>query len=193
MPIITLDSFRKKASTSAHSYYLNTILTTIDHLRSNKYINAFAQKKTESTFHINQIRKQGYSIIHDFINIELCQEYRHELDIILKKYPEYIHKNNDDQRVYGAENISANIKLFSSNSFLQKIASDYNQTETRTAFTLAAKLPYSLGNMGSGGGWHRDSCIKQFKAILYLSDVTEKNGPFQLISHSNNLKYKLIN
>ncbi len=190
--MITLSPFRKKAAISAKHHYLNMILTTIDHLRSNQYIKLMSLDKSEYSLHINQIRKQGYSIIHNYINSELCHQYREEVNHIINNYPQYLHKNIEDQRIYGAENISTKIKSFSSDSFLQKIATTYNHKKTRAAFTLAAKLPYSLSNNGSGGGWHRDSCIKQFKAILYLSDVSEKNGPFQLVSHSNNLKFKLL-
>lgn len=192
MSIITLNYLRKKACLSAKHNYLNAILTTIDHFRSTKYIKNFTFSASKATFHVKQIQKQGYSIIPNFINLEICEQYRREIDSIIHKYPEYLHKNIDDQRVYGAEHISVKIKNFSLNPFIQKIASDYNHTETKTAFTLAAKLPFSLGNIGSGGGWHRDSCIRQFKAILYLSDVNQDNGPFQLISKSNNLIYKLL-
>ena len=53
--------------------------------------------------------------------------------------------------------------------------------------TLAAKVVAKPKNLGSGGGWHRDSMYeKQIKAILYLSDVSENNGPFQYVVGSNN-------
>ena len=42
---------------------------------------------------------------------------------------------------------------------------------------MANKLIYKKGNLGSGGGWHRDTFFKkQLKFIIYLSDVGEKNG-----------------
>lgn len=192
MSIITLNYLRKKASISAKHNFLNLMLTTIDHFRSTQYIKNSTHARCKSTFHLKQIQKQGYSVIPSFITSEMCEQYRKEIDLIIYRYPEYLHKNIDDQRVYGAENISVKIKTFSLDPFIQKMASDYNHTETKAAFTLAAKLPFSFGNIGSGGGWHRDSCIKQFKAILYLSDVSQDNGPFQLISKSNNLIYKLL-
>ena len=38
---------------------------------------------------------------------------------------------------------------------------------------------------GSGGTWHRDSYNRQFKSLIYLNDVTEENGPFQIIADSH--------
>ena len=46
-------------------------------------------------------------------------------------------------------------------------------------------MPAMAGNQGSGEGWHRDAFLRQFKAILYLSDVAPENGPFQLIQGSH--------
>jgi hypothetical protein len=45
-------------------------------------------------------------------------------------------------------------------------------------------MPAASGNQGSGEGWHRDAFLRQFKAILYLSDVGPKNGPFQFVKDS---------
>ena len=38
---------------------------------------------------------------------------------------------------------------------------------------------------GSGGSWHRDSYLRQFKSLIYLNDVTDENGPFQVLTDSH--------
>ena len=43
-----------------------------------------------------------------------------------------------------------------------------------------------MKNLGSGNGWHRDSFSRQFKAMIYLSDVSLDNGPFQYVEGTNN-------
>lgn len=192
MTIITLNPLRKKASELPNHSYLSALLTSFDHLRTKHLFTPFKTANPDISSYIRQIYKNGYAIINNFISPTDCREYRDEIDFMMEKYSNYIHKGNDDLRIYGIENVSSKMSFFSSNTILRDIASIYNKTETNNAFTLAAKLPYTFGNLGSGGGWHRDSCIKQFKAILYLSDVTEKNGPLQLIDKSNRLTYKLI-
>jgi len=56
-------------------------------------------------------------------------------------------------------------------------------------------MDFKEGNAGSGGGWHLDSPHSlQFKAIMYLSDCSAENGPFQLIpgSHDRGLLLSLL-
>ena len=36
-------------------------------------------------------------------------------------------------------------------------------------------------NANSGGGWHVDNHKPQFKAMIYLTDVNENNGPFAML------------
>ena len=50
---------------------------------------------------------------------------------------------------------------------------------------MANRTIFKNSNLGSGQGWHKDSYSKQFKSILYLCDVNEKNGPFQILKKSN--------
>jgi hypothetical protein len=54
---------------------------------------------------------------------------------------------------------------------------------------MSAKIKYKEGTQyGSGGCWHRDSFSKQIKSIAYLTDMTEKNGPFMYIKKSHKMK-----
>lgn len=46
---------------------------------------------------------------------------------------------------------------------------------------------------GSGGGWHRDSLGRQFKAFTYLTEVTrESHGAFCYIPSSNSLPVRIV-
>jgi len=115
-----------------------------------------------------------------------CAKACVEIDRVIAEYPEYVNKNaKADKRVYGANNASTLVDEFAKNEELLSIASAYNRKTTTTAFTLAARMPTSVDNQGSGEGWHRDAFLRQFKAILYLSDVGPKNGPFQFIQDSH--------
>lgn len=135
---------------------------------------------------LDKLRQTGIHIIEDFWEQETCAEARAEVDRLIEEYPDALHSvAKADFRIYGAENVSALIKQFATDDVLQEISSSYNCTPTRTAFTLAAKMPAMEGNKGSGEGWHRDAFLRQFKAILYLTDVELENGPFQFIKRSH--------
>lgn len=139
-----------------------------------------------------QLDADGVCIIENFWSAAACAAARTEVERIVEKYPQYVNGNaKADFRVYGANNASALINQFAEHPLLRDVATAYNREPTRTAFTLAAKMPVSEGNQGSGEGWHRDAFLRQFKAILYLSDVTLENGPFQIIKDSHRPRYVL--
>ena len=52
-----------------------------------------------------------------------------------------------------------------------------------SVFTMAAKINFKHGNLGSGGNWHRDSVNPSLKSMVYLVDVDQKNGAFEIITN----------
>jgi len=101
---------------------------------------------------------------------------------------QYVQKFSD-LRIFGSEHLSKNILEFAHDPFINDLSNTYNGTETVTAFTLSNRIVFSNDShiIGSGGGWHRDSNNRQFKSILYLNDVTENNGVYQIIEKSHKL------
>jgi len=182
----------KQFAGSSSSRVLTQIATLIDYLRFFRSLpstEAFSLP-LESLPAWELLHKNGICIIENFWDEATCAAARAEIERILVEYPDYVHPHpKADFRVFGAENLSDLISRFSNNAMFRSMASRYNCTPTRTAFTMAAKMPVRLGSLGSGEGWHRDAFFRQFKAIIYLSDVTEENGPFQFIEGS----YKLGN
>lgn len=59
------------------------------------------------------------------------------------------------------------------------------------AFLMVNRLIPKQGNLGSGGGWHRDTWLSQHKIFVFLSDVGEANGPFEYIPGTNRMSVKL--
>jgi hypothetical protein len=63
----------------------------------------------------------------------------------------------------------------------------YVGRRVRSWMLMANRITPQEGNLGSGGGLHRDSPIsRQVKCIWYLSDVTVENGPFQFAPGTHN-------
>ncbi len=137
---------------------------------------------------LSKIVSKGFCVIPDFYPIVTCNEIRLEIDRLIKKYAPQIYRDKDDsdRRLFGADRISPIIARFYKNEFISRIITAHEKTKNIVGLTLAARMEYKPGNLGSGGGWHRDWAInKQMKAILYLSDVEEENGPFQYIKESH--------
>jgi hypothetical protein len=133
-----------------------------------------------------EIQKNGYVVIPDFIDKEFCNNCIKDIDLMMKNHQEVVQKYSD-LRIFGSEHFSENIMRFADNKFLKTLANHYNTIETVNGFTLANVIEFSEESkkLGSGGGWHRDSRNRQFKAILYLNDVTEENGAYQIIKKSH--------
>lgn len=136
-----------------------------------------------------KVQKNGYTVIPDFFDDETCKKCIVDIDWMFENKKEFVHKTDyEDYRIFGAEDLSENIKKFANHELLTKLANAYNAVPTSCGFTLAGKISVTGHEYGSGGTWHRDSFFRQFKSLLYLTDVNEENGPFQIIhgSHKSN-------
>jgi len=136
------------------------------------------------------VHNNGFAIIPDFFDADLCKACIDDMNTMFENHPEFIHKK-EDLRIFGAEELSENIKKFGNNPLLNNLANGYNAVSSVCGFTLAAKISDVSQDYGSGGPWHRDSYYRQFKSLIYLNDVDENNAPFQLIENSHIPKIKV--
>ncbi len=136
---------------------------------------------------VSAVRENGYHVVPDFLDQDTCRSYRDEIDRVAREYPRFVH-HESDERIFGIERGSALLRRFGEDERLLSVAEGVLEEPATNAFMLGARLDYSPGNKGSGEGWHRDSCFRQFKAIVYLTDVEEGNGPFQYIQDSEKLR-----
>lgn len=134
-----------------------------------------------------QLEKDGVAIIPNFYTKEECENLIKDFENLDKKYVRNI---KNDKRVFGIEKLSTTFKnLHHDNEMFKKIGEMYIGDELILQTTMAAKIvPDETVNVGSGGGWHRDSFSKQFKAIAYLDDVSMNNGPFMYIKGSHKME-----
>lgn len=131
------------------------------------------------------LKNNGYVVIKNFLNKNDCKKIIKDIDSYFRKSNIYwIDKEKSDKRIFGSENISKLIQNFNKNKQLKAVGSNYVGVALENAFTMANRIKYYKKNKGSGGGWHKDSFTTQYKTILYLNDVSSKNGPFELIVNS---------
>jgi len=132
---------------------------------------------------LQDVETLGYHVIHDFWDRDRCARAIADIDTMLESRPEFVHRL-DDLRVFGAEDLSPTIREFADHPLLTTVTERY--FGGFQAFTLANRITFTPGNLGSGGGWHRDGFYRELKSILYLSDVGPENGAFQIVERSNN-------
>ena len=137
---------------------------------------------------MNDLKVDGVSVQEDFLTSQQCDEYIAKIEKIIASGSSNIWKDSAgaDNRIYFAETLDDKFAEFFETPKIRQILSRYTGTEKPKGMLLASRITAKEGNLGSGGGWHRDSPIShQFKAVCYLSDVTANNGPFQFIKSSH--------
>ncbi|MBA6353598.1 phytanoyl-CoA dioxygenase family protein [Colwellia sp. BRX9-1] len=137
---------------------------------------------------LNALKQYGLFIETDFYTAEECSNLRNKIDNLIANDSSnvWVDEVGADHRIFFINEIDEEFNKFYNNRLIRKVLAGYTGTTKPNGMLLAARIDAKKGNVGSGGGWHRDSPIThQFKAICYLSDVNEKNGPFQYIRSSH--------
>jgi len=137
-----------------------------------------------------RLAHRGVVAIPDFLERSTCTALAAELDRIIVEYRQrlWMDATGSDHRAYAANRVSNLIAEFGTNPGLLQLGRSYLGSDLDLFFTLANRVEYRPGALGSGGGWHRDTAQEhQFKAVVYLSDVAPDNGPFEYVLGSHHV------
>lgn len=140
-----------------------------------------ARVDTEMT---KALHTDGAIVIPNFLPRDECDRLASDFESQLSNPGIKIWRDEigSDQRIFGINNLSKSFAHLYLNQKLLQEHENYLGARVRAGFAMCNKTIFKLGNKGSGSGWHRDSPFThQFKAIVYLSDVTEENGPFEYL------------
>lgn len=145
------------------------------------------------------IEDNGFYTVNQFLNESSCDRIKSAIDGFLDS-----DNNNSinvwsdsvggDHRIYGFESLYDLNEAGIDVKRLAREGEKYLGKKLRYFTVLGARIDKVPGDIGSGGGWHRDSAHRhQFKAIIYISNASEKNGPFQYIrgTHTGLSKIKM--
>jgi len=137
--------------------------------------------------HLLKLERDGVSSIQGYWSTRQCQAAQAELDRLMQAEPQCVRRysNDSDQRLFGAETAGPAIRLFHDDPFLKSVGEIMSGLTLYNFVTLGARIDATAANRGSGDGWHRDAFGFQFKAIIYLCDVTDENGPFEYLCGSH--------
>ena len=155
-------------------------------LANRKFKIRFAEKAHEEI--VCELQGEGLSIVENFLTEDKCSLLRDKIDLLIegKDINVWSDSLGADKRIYFVNELDEDFDDFYNNKFIRKVLESYTGIKKPVGMLLAARIDAVDGNVGSGGGWHRDSPIThQFKAVCYLSDVAHENGPFQYIKGSH--------
>lgn len=194
-------------SNSSLSGLLHPVFTKIEYFKALFKIAKQKAKATLETPHLDdsqltidivqQIKQDGFMVFQNLYTNGICDRLKNEVDQLHVSYSDQLWKDRylADKRLFGANQVSDLIDAFYSNEFINSIRDCYYQSKNITGFTMASRIDAVENNVGSGGGWHRDSIFEpQLKAISHLTDVSINNGPFQYLAqpHSHPSKLAVI-
>lgn len=136
---------------------------------------------------VASLQRDGIITLPGYWSAEKCATGRAEIDRLVADYPDSVRNfsGGADKRMFGVEAVSPLLAEFHADPFLRDMGEFLGGAELYNFATLGARIDATSANNGSGDGWHRDGFGFQFKSILYLSDVTEDNGPFEFLPGSH--------
>lgn len=133
---------------------------------------------------VSALSNDGIYIQENYITPSFAQELKEEVHekITINKDDVQVYDGGADSRLFQLEKYSDKFKFFIQNETFDYYR-DYIQGYSCPSKLIMANILKPLeDNLGSGGGWHRDSPFRnQFKAFLFLSDVSIDNGPITYI------------
>lgn len=147
----------------------------------------FMVKPEASDSVLRAVQRRGYFIIENFWTAAQCAEAADEIRKLFAARPEVVQRpkgEQTDSRIYGVEKLSQIVSQFSHHPMLDGFIANYTSYPSGLIHTLA-NIVDRPAYFGSGGRWHRDGFVPQLKTLMYLTDVTEDNGPFQVIADSH--------
>ena len=152
------------------------------------------KKRSQIATELYDLVELGCVSLGKKIDIQDTERMRNSLDKHLSDPAVNVWRDQtaSDERIFGFEELEVDIGELCSIGELLEIGSQYVGRRLKSWFMMANRVRYAEGNLGSGGGWHRDSAFThQFKSICYLSDVELDNGPFEYVPYSHLTKAKL--
>ena len=153
----------------------------------------YTLKMSDTLYHtiLSKLYTDGIYIYNSAINKEVCKSKVEYTKNFLEQNNKIVHmeSNDSDKRIYGVERFTNEYNINNMDQMADTLFSHFSFNLIQEKFKLLGNINYNKTNIGSGNGWHRDApYMHQFKAILYLNDVTKDNGPFMYIKKSHRLK-----
>lgn len=146
----------------------------------------YNSKTLSNDFNFNELKNNGFTVIKEF-----CKNPNDVIAVLEKLWS---HENawqddvKSDTRLFGIDHkIEYFNNFFLSNEYLYNVYKKYISSNKLSSLIMANRVVPKKGNIGSGGNWHRDDKNgRQLKFILYLTDVTKRNGGFNYIKYTHN-------
>lgn len=141
--------------------------------------------------HKKNLKKDGWSVLPGRVNKVTVDKIKLSIDQLANKNDTEINYSGSEHRVWNAHNkcnIIQSFKYFSDNVVSNMV------DKPCSAFDILAIRNSSLNSDNASlklGRWHLDSFSKQLKLFLFLSDVSQQSGAFEMIPGTQRYSFKM--
>jgi len=135
----------------------------------------------------SKLKDDGVYVDKKVITEAQCTTTRDKIDALIatKCDDMWVDDAGSDHRIWNYEKYDSRISQALDIPTRLGAIEQYLGRSIRKWFLMANRVDPVTGNLGSGGGLHRDSSFtRQVKVIWYLNDVNEGNGPFSYLPKS---------
>ena len=100
--------------------------------------------------HFSTIKRDGYVLIENFLNLDDCYKIINSIDIFIENNPDNIYHDDkfSDIRLFGAQNISNKINNFFSAELPLSVGQNYYAGQLKNLMTMANKVVFKNDNLG---------------------------------------------
>lgn len=179
-----------RAGLETYRYWKNSEQTCVENsskVDNAAMLSALRSSRSDADAIVAAIRGDGIAVVQNYWTAEKCSAARAEIDRLIAEKPDAVRifSGGADKRMFGVEEVSPLLGEFHHDAFLRGVGELLGGLVIYNFATLGARIDATGTNNGSGDGWHRDAHGYQFKSILYLSDVSDHNGPFEFLPGSH--------
>ena len=134
---------------------------------------------------------QGWAFLGKPLEKSILDQIKNEIDKMSESSDVEINYGGSEHRIWQAHEKSPSIEEF--RHFSDVIVSKFHGSEHAAYDILAIRnrsLESSSGKLHDGR-WHLDSFSRQLKVFVFLTNVTEASGPFEMIPGTQAMSFKM--
>ena len=140
----------------------------------------------------NDLETVGWTLLSaNGLPQDQCDMIKREIDALAEAPDTEINYGDSEHRVWKANEKSDALEEF--RKFSDKVVSSVEKEE-KAAFNILAIRNRTLPGEDAEliqGRWHLDSFRRQLKIFVFLTNVTEESGPFEMIPGSQRTSFKI--
>lgn len=140
---------------------------------------------------LKKLKRDGYFYIEGAYDANFCARAINFIDNYHDQEDVNFHYGNSEIRIWHAQDKNPEFKSFvkESNLFFLKLFE--KSINILTLLAIRNKKIESENSSFLKGRWHIDSFTSQVKLFLFLTDTSERAGPFEFIPRTHTLRFKI--